>query len=82
MEGQQPAAGRATGLVIERARAEAKHACLHAFPAADNLASNAICRKAGFTLLQDVAFEYPPGHFMRCNDWRLDLFAKHTQLAI
>jgi RimJ/RimL family protein N-acetyltransferase len=20
-------------------------------------------------------FEYPPGSFMRCNDWRLDLFA-------
>jgi len=22
----------------------------------------------------DDEFEYPKGHFMRCNDWRLDLF--------
>ena len=24
-------------------------------------------------LLGDSEFEYPKGHFMRCNDWRLDL---------
>jgi hypothetical protein len=39
----------------------------------DNAASNAICRKLGFTLVEACEFEYPPGHFMRCNDWRLEL---------
>jgi RimJ/RimL family protein N-acetyltransferase len=47
---------------------------MHAFPSVDNLPSNAICRKIGFTLQEEVEFEYPPGNFMRCNDWRLDLF--------
>jgi hypothetical protein len=34
-----------------------------------------VCRKAGFTLLGETEFEYPPGHLMRSNDWRLDLAA-------
>jgi RimJ/RimL family protein N-acetyltransferase len=46
---------------------------LHAFPSVENLASNAVCRKVGFELLGEHDFEYPPGHWMRCNDWRLDL---------
>lgn len=37
--------------------------------------SNAICRKLGFSLLEECEFEYPLGSFMRCNDWRLDLLA-------
>ena len=44
------------------------------FRAIDNGSSNAICRKAGFALQDEVDIEYPPGHSMRCNDWRLDLF--------
>ena len=31
--------------------------------------------KLGFTLVDECEFEYPKGHFMRCNDWRLALFA-------
>jgi len=46
---------------------------MHAFPAADHPASNAVCRKAGFTLCGETGFEYPPGTIMRCNDWRLEL---------
>lgn len=46
---------------------------VHAFPAVDNAPSNALCRKLGFTLLEEREFEYPPGSVMRCNDWRLDL---------
>ena len=65
----------ATRLVIERAGAERKHRYLHAFPSVENAPSNAICRKLGFELLGDEEFEYPKGHFMRCNDWRLDLSA-------
>ncbi len=66
-------ATRATASVVERARAEGKHRFMHAFPAIDNGPSNAICRKAGFTLQGQIDFEYPPGHPMQCNDWRLDL---------
>jgi RimJ/RimL family protein N-acetyltransferase len=64
----------ATRLVIDAARAERKHRYLHAFPSVENAASNAICHKLGFELLEARDFEYPPGHWMRCNDWRLDLF--------
>jgi RimJ/RimL family protein N-acetyltransferase len=68
---------QATALLVAHARAEAKHRFMHAFPSVDNGASNAICRKVGFTLQGEVDFEYwrVPGQFMRCNDWRLDLFA-------
>ncbi len=66
-------ATRALGLLIGRVRAEGKYRFLHAFPSVDNGPSNAICRKGGFTLQGEVDFEYPPGHLMRCNDWRLDL---------
>ena len=46
---------------------------VHAFPSVDNAASNALCRKLGFENLGAFDFEYPPGHPIRCNDWRLDL---------
>lgn len=67
----------ATNQVIAMARSEAKHRFLHAFPSVENAASNAICRKLGFTLVEEHEFEYPPGsgNFMQCNDWRLDLHA-------
>jgi RimJ/RimL family protein N-acetyltransferase len=65
----------ATSLVIDEARAERKHCYLHAFPSVENAASNAICRKLGFELLEAHDFEYPKGNWMRCNDWRLELFA-------
>jgi RimJ/RimL family protein N-acetyltransferase len=68
-------ASAATAQAIEAARAERRHRYLHAFPSVDNGPSNGICRKLGFELLGDSEFEYPKGHFMRCNDWRLDLQA-------
>jgi len=68
-------ASAATRLVADEARRQRRHRYLHAFPSVENGASNAICRKLGFELLGDSEFEYPKGHFMRCNDWRLDLFA-------
>ena len=67
-------AAAGTALAIEAARAERKHRYLHAFPSVENAPSNAICRKLGFTLLEACEFEYPKGHFMQCNDWRLELF--------
>jgi RimJ/RimL family protein N-acetyltransferase len=71
----QGVASTATALAIARARAERKHRFLHAYPSVDNAPSNAICRKLGFTLLGRCQFEYPPGSFMHCNDWRLDLLS-------
>ena len=58
---------------VEIARATKRRAAVHAFPSVDNPPSNAICRKAGFVLLGEVRFEYPQGHWMQCNDWRVSL---------
>ena len=69
----QGLASRATALTVELAAAEGTHRSIHAFPSVDNGPSNAVCRKAGFRLLGEYDFEYPPGHLMRCNDWALDL---------
>lgn len=71
----QGIATRATVAVVGRARAAGRHRFIHAFPAVDNGPSNAICRKAGFTLQGPCDFEYPPGNMLYCNDWRLDLLA-------
>jgi RimJ/RimL family protein N-acetyltransferase len=46
---------------------------LGAFPHVDNVASNAVCRRLGFTLYGPLDVEYPPGHVARLNDWRLEL---------
>ncbi|GAA4153943.1 GNAT family N-acetyltransferase [Phytohabitans flavus] len=59
--------------VIAAAQGDARHRWLHAFPSVANAASNAVCRKAGFALMGETDFEYPPGQFMRSNDWRYDL---------
>jgi RimJ/RimL family protein N-acetyltransferase len=66
-------AGSATRLALARASSERTHRFMHAYPSVDNAPSNAICRKLGFTLVGEEEFEYPAGHFMRCNEWRLDL---------
>jgi RimJ/RimL family protein N-acetyltransferase len=67
--------GSAAAQAIAKARAEQDRRYVHAFPSVDNRASNAICRKLGFTLVEECDFEYPPGAVMRINDWQLDLFA-------
>lgn len=66
-------ASAATVQAIAQARADGKHRFLHAFPSVENGPSNGICRKLGFTLVEAFESEYPKGHFMQCNDWRLDL---------
>jgi RimJ/RimL family protein N-acetyltransferase len=68
--GVAAAAARAVAVL---AAAEHKHRWLHAYPKVEHAASNAVCRKAGFELLGEADFEYPAGHPIRCNDWRLDL---------
>jgi RimJ/RimL family protein N-acetyltransferase len=69
-QGIATAAARAVAVL---AGAQRRHGQLHAFPAVDHPASNAICRKAGFTLVGETDIEYPPGSIMRCHEWRLDL---------
>ncbi|GAA1220397.1 GNAT family N-acetyltransferase [Kitasatospora nipponensis] len=66
-------AAAAARALADRVRTHGRHRSLHAYPSVDHPASNAICRKAGFTLRDSCTFEYPPGSFMRCNDWRLEL---------
>lgn len=69
----------ATEQAIARARVDGKHRFVHAYPSVDNAPSNAICRGLGFTLVEQCRFEYPPGSFMQCNDWRLDLRPSPTE---
>ncbi|MET1180491.1 GNAT family N-acetyltransferase [Peribacillus simplex] len=66
-------ASQAVKALIEKVKAERKYKYIHAFPSINNPASNAICRKLGFNLISECEFEYPPGSFMRCNDWCLEL---------
>jgi RimJ/RimL family protein N-acetyltransferase len=63
----------ATRQVLEYARPDGRFGAVFAFPGVDNAASNAICRKAGFTQVGEGDFEYPKGSFMRCAVWRYDL---------
>jgi RimJ/RimL family protein N-acetyltransferase len=65
----------ATAQAIELARRDGGHRYMHAFPNVDNAPSNAICKRLGFELVEACEFEFPKGHFMTCNDWRLDLRA-------
>ena len=46
---------------------------MHAFPKIDNGPLNAICRKLGFTLVEEIDFPARQEGFVRCNDWRFDL---------
>ncbi|MEU3463632.1 GNAT family N-acetyltransferase [Streptomyces sp. NPDC006733] len=73
-QGRGIAVAAATAVIADAA-ARRTHASLHAYPSVDHPASNAICRKAGFTLVSACDFEYPPGNPIRCNDWRVDLTA-------
>ena len=51
------------------------HRFLMAFPSVENLPSNAIPSKLGFTLVKETRLEYPhgSGKFLRNNVWRLAL---------
>jgi RimJ/RimL family protein N-acetyltransferase len=68
------AAKAATLLALDAARAAGGPRAVHAFPGTGNAASNAVCRAAGFVLVEaDLTFEYPPGTKMVVNDWRAAL---------
>jgi RimJ/RimL family protein N-acetyltransferase len=67
-------ASSATGQMLEIARAERLHRFVHAYPMTVNTPSNAICRRLGFEPLGEIDFPARGGGFIRCNDWRFDLF--------
>ncbi|MEH0544062.1 GNAT family N-acetyltransferase [Streptomyces sp. B21-105] len=77
-QGRGLAAQAARALVDAVRRADGGRPALHAFPAVDHAASNWVCRKAGFTLLGEVAFEYPRGNPITSNDWYVDLRRRPT----
>jgi RimJ/RimL family protein N-acetyltransferase len=68
-------AGCAATLMLERAQEHGRYRFMHAFPSVDNVASNNLCRRLGFELLGEADIEYPKGHMMRSNNWRLYLGA-------
>jgi RimJ/RimL family protein N-acetyltransferase len=69
-------ATKAVKLAIEEAYGENKYKYIHAFPSIDNPASNAICLKLDFQFISECEFEYPPGSFMRCNNWCYNLIGQ------
>ncbi|MFJ6653763.1 GNAT family N-acetyltransferase [Microbacterium sp. NPDC091313] len=71
--GIAPAAVRA---MLEHARRAGEVLDVHAYPRLDNPASNAVCRKAGFTLLGEERFEIAPGNVLETNDWVVSLAAE------
>jgi RimJ/RimL family protein N-acetyltransferase len=58
--------------VLDRARSEGRWQVINAFPPTSNPASNAMCRKMGFSMIEEVDFEFR-GRILRCNHWQLDL---------
>ncbi len=65
-------ASRAVRAILDKARAEGRWDVIRAFPATANPPSNAVCRKTGFTLIEECDLEWD-GHVLRCNHWLLDL---------
>lgn len=65
-------ATEAVRTMLRKARSENRWQLIHAFPGVTNAASNAICRKAGFSMIEEVDFEGFNG-ILRCTHWRIDL---------
>jgi RimJ/RimL family protein N-acetyltransferase len=66
-------ATQAAAAALAAAREAGRLRYLHAFPAASNSASNAVCRKLGFDDLGECEIEYPAGRRFAARNWRLDL---------
>jgi len=67
----------AVALIIQDTRAHRTHRLLTAFPAIDNLPSNALCAGAGFTFDSTQSFPFR-GQTLTSNVWVLDLEAAST----
>lgn len=64
-------ATRAVAALLNVLKTDVPRAPVYAFPSIDNLPSNAICRKLGFTLVGET--EFPRGKWMKSNEWCLEL---------
>jgi RimJ/RimL family protein N-acetyltransferase len=69
----------AVSAILDKARSEKRWHVIHAFPSVTNAASNAICRKMGFALLEETDLDYA-GRMLRCNHWRLNLLPEPKPL--
>lgn len=58
--------------ILHRARAESRWDVVHAFPPITNAPSGAMCRKMGFTKVEECDFAFRD-RILRCDHWRLDL---------
>ncbi len=58
--------------VLDRARSEGRWDVVHAFPPVANPRSNAMCRKMGFTKVEEIDYVFR-GRILRCNHWELEL---------
>lgn len=65
-------AGEAVRLTLQRARSEGRWRVIHAFPGVTNGPSNGICRKLGFSKMEELDIT-SWGGTLRCNHWVLDL---------
>ena len=61
-------ASAALAAILDRARRDPHWGDIHAFPGATNAPSNALCRKSGFELLDEVEVDYG-GRILCCNRW-------------
>ena len=66
-------AAAALTLILKYAAEHSDRRHIRAFPHIQNAASNAVCRRAGFTLVREFDGEYPPGNPVPLNDWVFDL---------
>lgn len=66
-------------LVLRHAASAGDRRMLHAMPRIDNAASNAVCRKAGLSLIGRASSEYPRGIPITVNDWAIDLGRSGTR---
>jgi len=57
---------------LERGRAESRWDVVHAFPPVTNAASNAMCRKMGFSFVETLEYRFRDRP-LRCNHWQLSL---------
>ncbi|VXB43117.1 Acetyltransferase (GNAT) family protein [Microbacterium sp. 8M] len=65
-------AGQALQELITVVRADGRHGEIHAYPSINNAPSNALCRRAGFTLRETRSFPFRGGELV-VNDWALTL---------
>jgi RimJ/RimL family protein N-acetyltransferase len=65
-------ASEAVRVTLQRARSEGRWEVIHAFPGMANGPSNGICRKLGFSKMEELDIE-SWGGTLRCNHWVLDL---------